>query len=152
MRSFLAPTVGAQSVENGLSAVDLKAVLLQKMQSEGYGIRTVEVLYFAASGAFFMEMPTAIAMRADVLIDVGVTVIASEFAHGLFLTKLRQAAIDAAFSTACVSVDCDAKLLRGKLTVGMRGKVSDQLVLAFCTVGFLFHWVSFIKMRMVLKL
>lgn len=135
---------GAKPVENGLPAVDLKAVLLQEMLKEVGGGVTVQMLDAAAADAFFVEMVVAITAPSHVLKDVAPGLLIAEFSYGLCLAQLGQAAVDAAFSAFGVPVQGKAELIHAELTVGMlreepkqRGAPLGIVVFTVC------HGVSF---------
>lgn len=103
----------------------------------------VQMLYLSATDAFFVKMLVAVAFFAYVLKDVAVVFGVAEFSNRLFFAEIRKLAIDAAFSAFCVSVESQAKLVRGKLFVGMGGEEIRQCRLSRGVVVFLLHRTSF---------
>ena len=107
----------------------------------------------AATQAFFVEMPTAIAGFPNVLIDVAVAIFATEFAHHVLAAQKREMSVNTAFSVLSASVDGTAELFGGKLTVGVLREKGDQLLSSVRSVGCFIHviTVSLYKLRIILN-
>ena len=75
------------------------------------------MLYFAAGGAFFVKVITAIATVSDILVNVHFSVVTAEFSDYVFIAQMGKTAINTALSALRIPVDGGAKLVRGKLTV-----------------------------------
>ena len=92
------------------------------------GIVTSEVLDRAALHAFSVEMVAAIALHANVLVNVAIARSAMEFLDHIRCAKLGKMTVNAAFSRLRVAVDRNTDLFRCKLTVGiLRKELSDPL-------------------------
>ena len=111
------------------------------------------MLDLAATQAFFVEMSTAIAGLANILVDVAVAVFVTEFAHHILVAQNREVPVNTAFSMFGASVYGTAELFGGKLTVGILGEKGDQFPPPVRTVGRFVHVisVSLYKLRIVLN-
>jgi len=120
-------------------------MLLQKMAEEFGGCVTVQMLYHAATDAFFVKMLIAVTSLAHVLKHVAEVVRIAEFLHAVIVAELIQLTVDTAFSSFFIAVEGFAKLLGAKLLVGVRGEKADQRGSPRSVVGFLLHRGSFFK-------
>ena len=129
----------ADPVQNRLSAINLKAVILDQMIDKAFRISAAEMLDRAALDAFSVKMATAIAALTDVLINVASALGAIKFLNDLLVAKLRQMAVDTASSALRRAVQLRADLLGGKLSVGVFGKKRAESAPPLRLIGFLLH-------------
>ena len=143
MPSFLDTAIGTNAVQDRLSAIDRKAVRLEQMCGKFDRVIAIEMQKFSACQAFFVKMTSAVAMLAHILVDVAVAFVIAEFAYDLLLAKTGQMAVNTAFSLLGTAVDSQAKLLGGKLLIGVAGEVGDQLLPASRVINTFFQCFCF---------
>ena len=90
------------------------------------GVGTVDVAELAATEALFVKMAAAIATLANVLVDVSVGGVVSEFLQNAVIAKRRDMAVDTAFSALGGACQSMAKLVGGKLAVGMQDEIVEE--------------------------
>ena len=99
----------------------------------------------AAPRTFFVKMRTAITFFSDILIDRAIVRFTAELLHRGIGAKSRQMPIRTASAALSVSVDRAAKLVRGKLSIGIARQKFDQRLAPVGLIGLFGHsfWSSF---------
>ena len=109
-----------------MTAIDRKAVLNEEVARKFHRIVAIDVAQASATEAFFVEMTAAITTLANVLVDVAVGGVVSEFLQNAVVAERGDVAVDTAFCALTRAVDRATKLVGGELAVGVQTEKVEQ--------------------------
>lgn len=95
------------------------------MAGKMLGFLAIQMRNASATDALTVKVMLTVTIAPDVLVHTASFFFVLKAANRFLSAKCGEVTVDTAFAGACIAVNLPAKLLNGKLTIGMRFEESD---------------------------